>query len=416
MSKNGKGAAVFTKVLYLPSKLKTLFGWQSWDTLHISQEANTRIFRFHHWDKHFHDKIWQTIAIFHHLSEVFGDAFCGGWIFSPCAIPPKEIAPRGYLSERHQHQWFPLPGRVPPKNRWTYIRAACEKWWYLETLDKIVEKKGLLRLERPEVLRWKMMAKLPSNPSYLPRYLVTCRGSIARLDLHGEFHATNLANPGCIMMYLCTRCLSLSTGSQKSQSSNVNSGFSSFKPSTKLEKSFKTCDVFMRFTDLRCFVLVWGCRKKSTSYTKTRRRIPYRKNKNNVRPEQPFLVEMKQSHHNRKVMNPFKNSTLNSFNLEFVENRILFNWKSAMPRYAKDLYDSLCMNRLFWRTIWQCFREKNCPSSAFLEGAWQGLSTMKVKARSSLYLFVMFGAGTIAEIRMKYILKLSIQTFNPSNY
>lgn len=59
---------------------------------------------------------------------------------------------------------------------------------------------------------------------------------------------------------------------------------------------------------------------------------------------------------------------------------------------------------------------KNCPSSAFLEGAWQGLSTMKVKARSSLYLFVMFGAGTIAEIRMKYILKLSIQIFNPSNY
>ena len=112
---------------------------------------------------HYHDKICQTIAIFHHPSEVFGDAFCGGWIFSPCAIPPKEIAPRGYLCERHQHQWFPLPGRVPPKNRWTYVRAACEKWWSLqvlricETIDKTVEKKGLLRLERPEVLRWKMM-------------------------------------------------------------------------------------------------------------------------------------------------------------------------------------------------------------------------------------------------------------------
>lgn len=112
--------------------------------------------------------------------------------------------------------------------------------------------------------------------------------------------------------------------------------------------------------------------KKSTSYTKTRRRIPYRKNKNNVRPEQPFLVEMKQSHHNRKVMNPFKNSTLKLFNLEFVENRILFNWKSAMPRYAKDLYDSLCMNRLFWRTIWQCFREKlplECLFGRCLAGA-----------------------------------------------
>lgn len=33
----------------------------------------------------------QTITIFHHPCEVFGDAFCGGWIFSPCAIPPKEL-------------------------------------------------------------------------------------------------------------------------------------------------------------------------------------------------------------------------------------------------------------------------------------------------------------------------------------
>ena len=172
------------------------------------------------------------------------------------------IEPRGYLSERHQHQWFPLPGLVPRKKPVNLHKSSriCET-----TYDKTHQKRGLFRLERPRVLRWKMMWKLPSNPSYLPRYLVTCRGSIARLDLHGEFHATNLAS-WMYQMYLCTRCLSLSTGSQKPQSSNVNSGLSSFKPSTKLEK-----------TDLRCFVLVWSCRKNPHPIQKTRRRITYRK-------------------------------------------------------------------------------------------------------------------------------------------
>lgn len=73
------------------------------------------------------------------------------------------------------------------------------------------------------------------------------------------------------------------------------------------------------------------------------------------------------------------------------------------------------MNSLFEEPFGSAFGKKmslRCLFGRCLAGAVNHES----EGKTSLYLFVMFGAGTITEIRMKYILQLSIQIFNPSNY